>query len=191
MSAGTQNLNLGKVAREHKIKVHDPFAQFLKATPDETDFSISLLDCYHLSGHACHAITGAFLATQAAIRELFPDTNICERGDIAVEFGTPIDMRAAGPRSNVIGFITGAWGESGFPGLKGRFVRKGLLSFGMSELADNAVRFRRLSNGKAVVITYDPSDVVAGLNHGLDFPESWRAEISAILASPVRCLRIS
>src|SRR5690606_29979984 len=112
------------------IQIHEPFAEFLKAQPSLHSFKISLLDCYRMAGHACHAITGAFLVCEAAIENLFSETKICERGDLVVEFGSNLHERATGPRSNVISFLTGAWGESGFPGLKGNFKRKDLVSYG-------------------------------------------------------------
>jgi hypothetical protein len=183
--------NLATTSREFKIQIHEPFAEFLQASSGESRFEMSLLDCYHLAGHACHAMTGAFLCTQAAVRELFPETGICERGDLAVEFGSELHERATGPRSNVVSSITGAWAETGFPGLKGRFTRKGLMSYGANDIAKSAIRFRRLSTGTSVVVDYQPSEIVASLDHGLEFPQSWRAEISAILNDPARCLKIS
>jgi hypothetical protein len=182
---------LATLSREFKIQVHEPFAEFLQAAEDESHFFISLLDCYRLAGHACHAMTGAFLSTQAAVRELFPATQVCERGDIAVEFGSALHERATGPRSNVVSYITGAWGETGFPGLKGRFSRKNLMSYGARDLSNSALRFRRLSDGTSVIVDYQASEILAHLKHDLEFPQSWRAEICAILADPSRCLRIS
>jgi hypothetical protein len=187
------NLNetkLDQLASELKIRIHEPFAEFLHASSGEIDFSVSLLDCYRLSGHACHAITGAFLSTQAAVEKLFPSDSVCVRGDLAVDFGGQGNERAAGPRANVISYITGAWGDSGFPGLKGQFVRKGLLNFGCAELSKSEIRFRRISNGQSVTIEYDSSPVVTRLNHGLEFPESWRAEISAVLKNPTSVMSI-
>lgn len=183
--------NLEQIAELRKIRIHEPFAEFLNAQPIMHSFEISLLDCYRMSGHACHAITGAFLVTEAAIGRLFPETKICERGDLAVEFGSNIEERATGPRSNVIGFITGAWGSTGFPGLKGSFKRKDLVSYGHSELGQNAVRFRRISNGKSVLIEYDPSAFIKKLDLNLELPEKWRAEICAILNSPEEALKTS
>jgi hypothetical protein len=183
-------MTLEEIARDLAIKVHEPFAEFLHASLEETNFKISLLDCYRFAGHACHAITGAFLCTRAAIKELFPDTNVCERGDVAVEFGSEIHERASGPRSNVIGYITGAWGETGFGGWKGRFSRRNLVSYGHKSLAPNAVLFRRISTGKTVVVEYQPQAVIAqAQQQALPFPDSWRQEVRAVLDEPDRVLR--
>lgn len=183
--------NLENLAQLRKVRVHDPFAEYLHAQPLMHSFEISLLDCYRMSGHACHAITGAFLMTEAAVSKLFPETNLCERGDISVHFGSQLDERASGPRSNVISFITGAWGPTGFPGLKGNFRRKDLISYGHPEIDPGTIRFHRLSMGKSIDISFDPSEVINSLSHNLEFPEKWRAEICAILTSPLSVLKFS
>lgn len=186
-----ENKKLEQIAELRKIRIHEPFAEFLHAEPSIHSFEISLLDCYRMSGHACHAITGAYLVSEAAIERLFNETKICERGDLTVEFGSNLDERATGPRSNVISFITGAWASTGFPGLKGNFKRKDLISYGHSELGQSAIRFRRISTGKSVIAEYDTSDFVKKLDLNLDFPEKWRAEICAILNNPLEVLRIT
>lgn len=186
-----ESKNLEKIAKLRKIKIHEPFAEFLHAEPSMHTFEISLLDCYHLSGHACHAVTGAFLSTEAAVGVLFPESKVCERGDLIVEFGSNLDERATGPRSNVISFITGAWASTGFPGLKGNFKRKDLASYGHSELGQNTVRFRRVSNSKSVLVEYDPSSFVAELDLKLEFPNKWRAEICAILENTAGVIKVS
>jgi hypothetical protein len=191
MSQNNQNnLNLESLAQERKILVHDPFAEFLHAQPILHSFEISLLNCYQFAGHACHAITGAYLATEAAIENLFPETQICERGDLSVEFGSSLGEAATGPRSNVISYITGAWAESGFPGLKGNFVRKGLVTYGNSDISKKSIRFRRLSNQKSITVEYDPSEIIKDIKHNLDFPESWRLEIYNILKNSEAAIRI-
>lgn len=174
-------MNLEELAKERKILIHDPFAEFLHAQPTLHSFEVSLLDCYRFAGHACHAITGAFLTTEAAIENLFPETQVCERGDLSVEFGSNLNEAATGPRSNIISYLTGAWAESGFPGMRGNFVRKGLVTYGNTDIPKGSVRFRRLSTGESVVVEYNPSEILQNIKHNLDFPESWRLEIYNIL----------
>lgn len=183
--------DLEQIANLRKIHVHDPFAEFLQGGPLLHRFDISLLDCYRMAGHACHAITGAYLTTEAAIHRLFPEDKTCERGDLTVQFGSNLEERATGPRSNIVSFITGAWAESGFPGLGGRFNRKNLVSYGHSELAPNAIRFSRISNGDHVVVRYDCGEFLSTLGLNLEFPAKWRAEIRAILQDPAKVLSIS
>lgn len=128
--------------------------------------------------------------TEAAVEQLYPDSKTCERGDLIVEFGSALDERATGPRSNVVSYITGAWASSGFSGLKGRFKRKDLISYGHANIGKAAVRFRRISNGATVVIEYDPSVIVRELDPQLEFPESCRFEIAAILNDSSKTLKV-
>lgn len=169
------------IAKALTVSVHEPFAEFLLCSSEEREFKISLLDCYHLAGHSCHAITGAFLVTAVAVKALFPETGVCVRGDIAVEFGAHLTERATGPRSHIVSYITGAWADSGFPGLQGHFVRKNLMSFGNAHLPKEVIRFRRISTGASVDLAYDPTIVVSGLAHNSLFPQSWRFEIEQVL----------
>lgn len=179
-----------ELAKTFSIHIHEPFAEFLKSSDEEIDFEISLLDCYHFAGHACHSMTGAFLSTQVAVERLFPESNTCERGDLVVEFGSKLNEKATGPRSNVISYITGAWGETGFPGFKGQFSRRNLISYGHKDLKENQIRFRRVSNGQTIVVEYNPNVVTQNLDHNLDFPESWREEIFAILTNKDSVIKI-
>lgn len=183
-------IELEQLAQTRKIKIHDPFAEYLNGQSTLHTFEISLLDCFRFSGHACHSITGAFLEVEAAITKLFPETLVCERGDLTVEFGSKLDENATGPRSQVISFLTGAWGESGFPGIDGKFRRKGLVTYGNADLEKNEVRFRRTSTNKEVVIAYDPTQVIRQTGSRLEFPESWREEIHAILKNSAAAIQV-
>lgn len=168
-------------AKSRKIRIYEPFAKFLKGSEEEYRFEISLLDCYRLAGHACHSMTGAFLCAEAAVENLYPKDKTCIRGDLRIEFGSELNERATGPRSNLISYITGSWAETGFPGLRGEFERKGLVSYGNRSLAKNEILFRSLSRNKSVIVGYNPNAILDKLSHGLDFPDSWRVEIDAIL----------
>lgn len=185
-----QTESLEALAEQRKIQLFDPFAQFLAADETLYRYERTMLDCYRLAGHACHASTGAFLVTEAAVNELFPEDQICKRGELLVEIGSEADERAAGPRSQIISYLTGAWSEIGFPGLKGNFVRKNLLSFGHKDLSPSAIRFKRPTTGREVIMEYAPQEITSGLNHGLEFPLSWRAEILAILRDPAKVIRV-
>lgn len=184
--------NFQRLAKQLTIAVHDPFAKYLQASEEEFNFDISLMDCYQFAGHACHSITGAFLSTQAAIEALYPDTKTCLRGDLKIEFGSELDERATGPRSNVISFITGSWGETGFPGLKGTlFSRKNLISYGHKDLQKNEIRFRRLSENSAVIIAYNSATALENYKEQLEFPQSWRSEILHILNNKDRAYSVT
>ena len=174
-------MELQEIAKSRKINVKDPFAEFLKASIEESDFEISLLDCYRFSGHACQSITGAYLLTEKAIIELFPNDHVCVRGDVKVSFGTSVDEKATGPRANVIGYITGAWGQTGFAGLCGEFSRKNLVTFNDPSIAENEIKFTRISTNKSVILVYEPQNILSSFSHDKEFPESWRVEVTELL----------
>lgn len=170
---------------DFKIKIYEPFANFLMAEKEEYEFSISLLDVVRFAGHACPSIIGAFLISQRAIAELFPEANICIRGDIAIEIPTSVDQGATGPISNVFSMIFGAWEKSGFGGLQGKFVRKGLLKYNSTDIPIGTFRFHNLKTGKYIDIIYDPSKVVVNADtENTPFQKIWRAKILAILQNP-------
>ncbi|MCO5142394.1 MAG: hypothetical protein M9962_04810 [Oligoflexia bacterium] len=179
-------------AAQRKIRIHEPFAEFLQAQKEMHTFELSLLDCYKAAGHACHSITGAFLVTELAIQKLFPETNVCERGDIKVDFGSKLEELATGPRSNIISYITGAWGVTGFSGFseKRLFVRKNIINYDCSDILKTSVRFSRITTGKSIVINYNANAALEGLNHKAEFPQSWRVEISAILNNSKKVVTI-
>lgn len=169
--------------RAQTIAISEPFAKFLNASDDETKFDLSLLDVVRFSGHACIAITGAFLSAKAAIETLFPETKRCERGTLEIFMGGRPDQGATGPIANVLGFITGAWAESGFGGLNGAFARRNLLHFG-ADLPVGVIRFRRLDNGHTVDVSYRPSNVKLTLPPDEPFQKRWRTQISRMLEEP-------
>src|SRR5690606_13421646 len=95
--------------KQHKIKIHEPFSEFLQGTEEESHFEISLLDLVRFAGHACPSMIGAFLMAKQAIEQLYPDTLTCIRGDLRVDLPTASTYGATGPIANAFSFITGAW----------------------------------------------------------------------------------
>lgn len=167
------------------ITIHEPFAEFLMADQDEHEFKISLLDVVRFAGHACPAMVGAFLISQKAIKELFPETSVCIRGQVAIEIPSSVTQGATGPISNVFSMIFGAWERSGFGGLQGLFVRRGLLKYDAQGVAQGAFRFRNLKTGNTVDISYDPSKAqVPDDAASLPFQKVWRHKITTILENP-------
>lgn len=168
-----------------KITIHEPFAEFLMADEDEHKFEISLLDVVRFAGHACPSMIGAFLISQRAVKELFPDTHVCVRGQVAIEIPASVSQGATGPISNVFSFIFGAWERSGFGGLQGQFVRRGLLKYEAAGVSPGTFRFCNLKTGKTVDISYDPSKAqVPDEAASLPFQKVWRHKIATILESP-------
>ncbi len=167
------------------IQIHEPFSEFLAGDFAEHNFSVSLLDVVRFSGHACPSIVGAFLISQRAVRELFPETNICERGAVKIDIPTSIDQGATGPISNVFSMIFGAWEQSGFGGLQGRFVRRNLLKYDATDVPVGVFRFTNILTQRSVNITYNPSRaVVTATSDEVPFQRIWRERITKIVADP-------
>lgn len=170
---------------EFKIKIYEPFAKFLMADQDEYEFSISLLDVVRFAGHACPSMVGAFLIAQRATKELFPEANICIRGQVGIEIPNSVTQGATGPISNVFSMIFGAWEKSGFGGLQGQFVRRSLLKYDSSSISSGTFRFTNLTTGNSVDISYDPSRVqIPNELASFTFQKIWRYKIATILENP-------
>ncbi len=164
-----------------QIQVYEPFAHFLKSSEREYRFSISLLDVVRLAGHACPSMIGAFLTTREAVRQLYPDTETCVRGQLRVALPGKATDGATGPIANVISYITGAWGESGFGGLNGHYQRRNLLQFGDSRVPMGHFRFTRTDTGESLDVIYRPDRVIRASESTLDFQTQWRIYIQQIL----------
>ncbi len=187
------------------IVFSDPLAEFLGALPARGTFRYTYDDVVKLAGHSCPTVAGAFLMTAAAMRALYPGGTPV-RGEIEVIVGGEHDGTSSGPMSQVFTFLTGAATDSGFAGLAERWRRRGLLRFDPS-LAGR-VRFRRLDDGTAVDIGYQPGRVPpsgelrsvmaralgeqASLDELARFRELWMARVGEILASdPARVLEVT
>lgn len=167
------------------VAINEPFAEFLLGDQDEHQFNISLLDVVRFAGHACPAMIGAFLISKKAIKELFPDTNVCIRGQVAIEIPTPVAQGATGPISNVFSMIFGAWDQSGFGGLQGQFIRRGLLKYDAANVEPGTFRFHNLNSKRSIDVSYNPSKVqIPDEVVGLPFQNIWRYKITAILKNP-------
>lgn len=167
------------------VKIHEPFAEFLMASPPEFQFELSLLDAVRFAGHACPAMVGAFMMSKHAVEKLFPDTNVCERGDVAIELGAGPTDGATGPISNVFSFVFGAFEQSGFGGLGGeKFVRRNLLKYNSSNVPSGAFRFRRISTNQAIDVYYSPGNAQVAIDPSWPFQQQWRARIERIYKNP-------
>ena len=88
------------------IKLQDPLAQTLGAFYDGI-YEITYMDVVKSAGHSCPTVTGAYLMTQAALKELFLHDNAI-RGTVKVEFKEDLEEGVAGVIANVVSHITGA-----------------------------------------------------------------------------------
>ncbi|MFP5519773.1 MAG: hypothetical protein ACLGGX_07710 [Bdellovibrionia bacterium] len=165
---------------QHRIKIYEPFAEFLLGADEEINFELSLLDTVRLSGHACPSIVGAFFLCQEAIRDLFPHDQICRRGEVKIYHSRRMGEGPTGPISNVFGYIMGGWGETGFPGLGEKFSRKGLQEFGCKDIPPNHFLFEHLPSGRKSFLEYDLSELKKRLPPVDEFQQSWRHLISLV-----------
>lgn len=167
---------------QYVISIYEPFSDFLLGEQPEKEFKLSLLDTVRFAGHACPSMVGAFLISQKAIEELFPETNVCVRGQLRIDIPRQANEGPTGPTANVFGFITGAWAETGFGGLQGRhFVRRNLLRFGVEDVPLGSFRFTRIDNGASVLITIDSSKLDFESDASWSFQQQWRVRIQAML----------
>src|SRR5699024_7791162 len=117
------------------------------------------------AGHSCPTVAGAYLTARAALKLLYPDAALPERGAIAVHMPTPETDGTTGVVAQVLTLITGAAAQGGFKGIGERFNRQGLLSFA-TKGGDNdgTVRFERLDTGAAVQVLFDAHKVPADIS---------------------------
>src|SRR5699024_3602633 len=139
-----------------RIVVRDALGQFLGATSNGL-IEYEYVDAVRLAGHSCPTVAGAYLATRAALKALYPDSTP-ERGQIAVRLPAPVTEGVMCVIAQICTLLTGAAAEGGFKGLAGRFRRAGLLAFAPEgESNDGGILFKRIDNGKAVSVVVDAS----------------------------------
>lgn len=130
------------------IVMRDALAEFLGAVEGGV-FEYRYADAVRLAGHSCPTVAGAWLMARAALRALYPDAQVLpERGAIRIDFRERRDAGVTGVVAGVLGLVTGAAGDGGFPGIGGRFVRRDRLFFEQPVAAE--VRFTRLDNDRSV-----------------------------------------
>ncbi|MBI5236509.1 MAG: hypothetical protein HY886_09730 [Deltaproteobacteria bacterium] len=145
----------GFFALVEPIRLKDPLAYVLGAQDEGEEFVFHYADAVKLAGHSCAAISGAYKLTAKALQALYGDQTPV-RGDIRVLIkGAPDDL-AYGPQAQVISFITGASGKTGFKGLGGAYARCNRLAFDAKDTQFNQFIFQREDTGKAVRISYNP-----------------------------------
>ena len=142
------------------IKLVDPLSFVLGATVKGEAFVYHYTDIVKYSGHSCPSVAGAYRMTQIALQELYGD-KMPVRGNIKVTMRGAPDDKVNGPIAQVISFITGAAGNTGFKGLKGKFSRYNLLSFDKDNPSEEGIWaeaiFERTDNGKKVNVAYKVS----------------------------------
>lgn len=140
------------------VCVSDPLSRLLGVSADGV-ITYRYADAVRLAGHSCPTVAGAYLMGRAALAALYPN-ELPERGAIAVSMPTREDEGVAGVVAQVLTLLTGAAAGGGFPGIGGRHVRRGLLSFDpVQGEAGGAVRLQRLDTRSAVTAGFDPAVV--------------------------------
>jgi hypothetical protein len=144
------------------IALRDPLAELLGAVPEGSVLEYTFADAVKAAGHVCPTVVGGWLVTAAGLAALYPDGATPVRGDIAVRaMGAP-EHFGYGPMAQVVGYLTGAAGDTGFRGLAGRHGRHGragLLSFHPETPALATFEFERTDTGATVRVSYSPDSV--------------------------------
>ncbi len=180
------------------FRLFDPLGDFLGAF-EEGLVEIRYLDCVKLAGHSCPTVAGAFLLTWWGMEALFGPEALPTRSEIRVELQQSKSEGVTGVIGNVAAFICGAGDEGGFAGIGGHFSRRGLLHFGVSDVAGD-VRFTRIDTGASVTLRLDTSPVAAPgemmplmqkalrgealPEELLKFRELWQGRVEAMLTTP-------
>jgi len=137
------------------IRIIDPLAIVLGAQDEGEAMLIHYRDAVLLAGHSCPAVSSAYQLTKKALKALYGDETPI-RGEVRIVVkGGPRDL-AYGPQAQVISFITGSWGETGFKGLGGKFSRNDKLFFDTGDVQFNTFIFQRIDNNRAVSISANP-----------------------------------
>jgi hypothetical protein len=157
-----------------RITLRDPLAGFLGAAEDGL-IEYAYADAVRLAGHSCPTVAGAWLMTVRALRRLYPD-EMPERGAVEVAFRENPETGTAGVIASVVTLLTGAAGAGGFKGLGGRFVRSGLLRFGV--VGVSGVRFVRTGENLVVDCVLDLSSIPADPRLGRMLPGLLRGDAS-------------
>ena len=176
------------------VRTYDSFAEMLGAAQNGV-LEYHYGDAVRLAGHSCPTVAGAFLIGRAALSELYPD-GLAERGNIAVHVPAPEDEGTMGVMAQVLTLLTGAASDNGFQGLRGRFKRKGLLTYAEQHEGD-AFIFKRIDNNTSVAVTLDvswvPADPAqgermmailqdcAGESQQTAFAEAWQERVRRLL----------
>lgn len=141
------------------IAMIDPLAATLGVVEESDEIFYHYSEMVKFAGHSCLAVSGAFMITKIALKELYGEKTPT-RGEIKVKFKGDAEVNVNGPISQVVSFITGAAGNTGFKGLSGKFNRYQLLSFDENMAPEKGVtadiKFERIDTGDKVQIAYRP-----------------------------------
>jgi hypothetical protein len=177
------------------ISLQDPLSEFLGAFK-EGKMEISYLECVKLAGHSCPTVAGAYLMALKGLEALYPDT-LPQRGMIRVSMREGEADGVTGVICNVISFIAGANGVSGFKGIQGNFSRNNLVHYNVP--MEGEVKLTRIDTDTSVVLSYNSSMVpgdprmqplmgkalqgITSQEEKEEFGRLWQARVEKILLS--------
>jgi len=177
------------------IDLQDPLSSFLGAF-EEGKLQISYLECVKLAGHSCPTVAGAYLMALHGLKTLY-GTELPQRGSIHVSMRDGEAEGVTGVICNVISFIAGANGTSGFKGLNGNMARNNLVSYNIP--MEGEVKLTRKDTNQSVTLSYDSSMIpadpmmqplmgkcmqgVATPEEKKEFGRLWQARVEKILLS--------
>jgi hypothetical protein len=136
-----------KYLKAGTIRINDPkLLTFGSVDGDKAILHFNLVDIGKFAGHLCAGSTSGFMITKLALKNLYADREIPERGDIV------LTTSAKGEPMEIAAFITGVSDEDHF----------GLVSWVVDlSLSKNrglfVFVFERLSTGRKVKITWNKS----------------------------------
>jgi len=96
------------------IMMMEPYFQIFGQTQEPVPYYYE--EAVKLAGHSCGATTGAWTITRKALEALYPDGQIPVRGQIAVQAPGAEDEFPVGVFGDIITYVTGAAGKTGFIG---------------------------------------------------------------------------
>ncbi len=170
------------------IILKDELGEFLGTSKDGI-IEVSYLDIVKMAGHSCAVVSGAYLMALKGLKDLY-GADVPKRGEIKVELKGTLEDNT-GVTAQVLSNITGATTDTGFLGVKGKYNRRGLLSYGANIPA--TVRFTRLDTKESVDVNYMPGKIVnprailqtaiaenASEEDKKSFPERWQKMVKTI-----------
>ena len=155
------------------ITLIDPLAFALGASDAGEPYVYYYTDIIKYSGHSCPAVSGGYMMAKLGLKELYGDATPV-RGEIKVTFKGAPDEKVNGPISQVVSFITGAAGDTGFKGMQGKFSRYNLMMYENDNPSANGILaeaiFERMDTGKKVSVAYNSSAIPSNPEMGKIMP---------------------
>jgi len=139
----------------------DDLAEFLGATKDGI-IEINYIDCVKLAGHSCPTVAGGYIIAKVAIEKLFAN-EMPKRSRVKIEFKESKEHQVIGVIGLVLSFIFGSNDSGGFSGIGGKFNRRNLLHYGVSDV-NGMVKMTNLDSGETITLTLDTSVVPGNPN---------------------------